>query len=580
MTMILKQFKLIRVIIILMILCLLNIFWPRSSKNVINHNILLSQELSLVKKSNIMIKYYKNHNNINKDKAYVTFIASSSFFPAFQVFLYSLNKNVLSTSNSDSINTLIIGMCQINMAIVNATKIELAKYPNLNYEIHILPLLQGVGLEKARWAVNWSKLFLWSITDFKILFYVDLDVIFLQNVNEVFNYPFEKFLGTSDSGRYNCPDSKKINGGVFLMNPSLETLHSMLISRRLNNSQYETEQVEQGFINFYFKSKCCLPLDFNVQKTTQRYWEKYWIFESIKILHMVGEKPWRSWSHPSVRDNFITKKFKFVGKLRQADSWDADIYQDTHNLWKYYYFQARHYNLNKLSLCVGHNETRLVLNLSNKHYTSLLNYRYLQLDSSIESNNEFVMQILKNDEIRNQLGSIITIFLASEMIDSDFIGITNIWTEVDTIDWTKIDFHEKKLYFWYATYVKNYYDYQELNHPGIIKVMKEIVGNLPLLAPGHFITITNIICSKEVLKILTRDMINMIRSYLRKYGSNKCPFQNGGENCIQHFAKTYMNIWIAMQHISTVYSVDNYILSSQFNEGDEVFEDKNDYFSF
>ena len=52
------------------------------------------------------------------------------------------------------------------------------------------------------------------------------------------------------------------------------------------------------------------------------------------------------------------------------------------------------------------------------------------------------------------------------------------------------------------------------------------------------------------------------------------------ENCIQHFAKTYMNIWIAMQHISTVYSVDNYILSSQFNEGDEVFEDKNDYFSF
>lgn len=578
--MILKQFKLIRIIFVLMILCLLNTFWPRPNKNEID-NMLLSQELSLVKKSNIMIKHYKDNNNINNEKAYATFIASSSFFPAFQVFLYSFYKNVVSnSSSSDRINTLIIGAGQKNMAIVNAAKIELAKYPDINYEIHILPALQSIGLEKPRWAVNWSKLFLWSILDFKILFYVDLDVIFLQNVNDVFNYPFENFLGTSDSGRYNRPDSKRINGGVFLMNPSLEILRSMLISRRLNISQYETEQVEQGFINFYFKSKCCLPLNFNVQKTSQRYWEQYWMLESTKILHMVGEKPWRSWSHATVRDSFITNKYKFVGKLRKADSWDADIYQESHNLWKYYYFKARHYNLNKLCLCVGHNGLKPVLNLSDKHYASLLNYRYLQLDSSIESKNDFVMQVLMSDKIRNQLGPIVTIFLASEMIESDFIGITNIWTEADTIDWTKVDFHEKKVYFWYATHVKNYYDYQELHHPGIIKVMQEIVGSLPHLAPGHFITMNNIICSKEILKNISRDMINMIRSYLRKYGYNKCPFRNGGENCLLHFAETYMNIWIAMQKITTIYSVDNNILSSQFDEGDEVFEDNNEYFSF
>ena len=582
---ILKQYKLLRLILILILLCIINVFWPRNPSSLkIDHKTLLLQELSLVRSSHSIIKHYRNNDNIdNKKNAYATFMASSSFFPAFQVFLYSLNKNVISSSTSQlNSNTVIIGMCYKNKAMINATKIEFAKYPNINYEIHIFPTLQRVGSEKDRWAINWSKLFFWSLIDFKVLLYVDLDVIFLHSVDEVFLTPFDKFLGTSDSGRYNPPNSMRINGGVFLMNPSLDVLRGLLTARHSNISDYESDQVEQGLFNLYFKSKCCLPLDFNMQKTTQRYWEAYWNLETIKILHFVGEKPWRSWAHPSLRDNFITRKLRFVGKLRQADSWDADIYQETHNLWKLNYFQARRRTLGKVSLCVGHFGPRVDLEVSNEHYTSLLRYKYIQLDGRLDIKSDFVLQLLKNEKIRNKLGPIATLFTASELIDSEYMGITNMWTEEDSVDWTKVDLRENVIYFWDARYANNYFSDQELLFPGISRVMKDIVAPPPYgnVAPGFFVQGNTIIASRTVIKNLSRDMINILRSFLRKYGTDNCPFQNSADRCIQIFTETYLNIWIAMTKVEKVYAVDYSVLSSQLDGGDNVHEDKNEYFAF
>ena len=148
----LKQTKLLKIIIVVVVVCLVNVFWFKINSSSIDHNAYLKYELSLIKRSNHIIKYYNNkHNN---DNAYATFMTSSSFFPAFQVFLYSFNKNVLSsssialsssssssksarssTSSSSSLmnsNTIIICICNKDIAMINATKYELAKYPNIN----------------------------------------------------------------------------------------------------------------------------------------------------------------------------------------------------------------------------------------------------------------------------------------------------------------------------------------------------------------------------------------------------------------------------------------------------------------
>jgi alpha-N-acetylglucosamine transferase len=99
--------------------------------------------------------------------------------------------------------------------MINAAVIELAKYPNINYEIHTFPYLESIGDLRERWSKNWSKLFLWRIIDYKVIFYVDLDVLFLEDVSDVFSLKFDSYLGSSDSGHYNPPNTKLMNGGVF-----------------------------------------------------------------------------------------------------------------------------------------------------------------------------------------------------------------------------------------------------------------------------------------------------------------------------------------------------------------------------
>jgi hypothetical protein len=160
------------------------------------------------------------------------------------------------------------------------------------------------------------------------------------------------------------------------------------------------------------------------------------------------------------------------------------------------------------------------------------------------------------------------------------MGITNIWAEEDSVDWTKVDLRENVIYFWDARYANNYKDDQDLNFPGISKVIKDIVGPAPLFPPGFYVQGNTIIASKNVLQNLSRDMINILRSFLRKYGPDNCPFQNAGDKCLQIFTETYLNIWIAMTNVEKVYAVDYSVLSSQTDGGDEVYEDQNEYFAY
>jgi lipopolysaccharide biosynthesis glycosyltransferase len=124
-----------------------------------------------------------------------------------------------------------------------------------------------------------------------------------------------------------------------------------------------------------------MPSSYNVQKTHERYWSRYWNIKSMKILHFTAEKPWSSWSSSYVRDSFISQKLRFIGKLRERESWDADMYQTTHNLWKQYYFEARNHSLSKLTFYVGVRDTSLVPKLSSSYCSSLLQYRYIPVEN-------------------------------------------------------------------------------------------------------------------------------------------------------------------------------------------------------
>lgn len=549
---------------VFVIIVSLIIFCPQSNrkvKNKLGHNISVADELQLVKRSNSIIKYYK-YKNIKEQYAYATFFSSSSFFPAFQVFLYSLNKNVLSLKESQVVtSTLIIGMCDSSTSMINAAVVELAKYPNINYEIHNFPYLESIGDLRERWNKNWSKLFLWSIIDYKVIFYIDLDVLFLENVNDAFSLKIDSYLGSSDSGHYNPPNTKLMNGGVFLMNPSLETLKLLISTRSQNISDYAWWHAEQGLFNFVFRSKCCMPLSYNVQKTHERYWSRYWNIKSIKILHFTAEKPWSSWSSPYVRDSFISQKLRFIGKLRQSDSWDADMFQNTHNLWKQYYFEARNHSLSKLTFFVGIRDTSLVPELSSSHYSSLLQYRYILVEN--------ISSFKYDESLNTKLG---LLFSADELVNSEFVGVSSLQREEESIDWTKVELKENTIYYWSGFHSDSYYEDQEHAYPGTISMIKDLLGSLPPVPTGYFLRGSFLICSRTVFKRITTDFKNVIKIYHSKYGSS-CP------DCFEHFVETYINIWMVVKNVNSVFAVDSNLLSSLRNKGDGVYKDSKEYFA-
>ena len=95
---------------------------------------------------------------------------------------------------------------------------------------------------------------LWNLVDFKTLLYVDLDVLFLRPIHDAFALKFKVFLGTSDLGKWTSPSTRKINGGVFLLQPNKITF-SILMSARGEKHKYAWGEAEEGLFNYVFSTK-------------------------------------------------------------------------------------------------------------------------------------------------------------------------------------------------------------------------------------------------------------------------------------------------------------------------------------
>ena len=282
---------------------------------------------------------------------YATFLASIEYIPALEVFLYTL----ILTKPRYAL-AICIPMNTNETAIRNKLASILSKYPNqLNYYIYSLPIVTPPtggtnkgSIAKERWNINWTKLQLWTLISYEKIFYIDLDVIFMRNIDDVFNYnmyttttsssttttasssssstnqhpltssstsssytdlntpsntPLSTtsttplyFLGTLDWGRWTKPGAIKYNGGVFLLRPSID-IYIKLYTYRYNIRAYRSLEAEQGLFNKVFiKDGCCLPIYYNIQKSISLHIPYLWHPSAVYILHYTDEKPWLSWS--------------------------------------------------------------------------------------------------------------------------------------------------------------------------------------------------------------------------------------------------------------------------------------------
>ena len=270
--------------------------------------------------------------------AYAAFFASEDFLPAMQVLLHSLSATAPEYP-------LVLGVVE---GLISPSVLAAAlRHATMPIEVQVWPAVPPPPAAKqaARWAINWTKLRLWQLERFRKVLYLDADVLVLQNLDEVFRNPLDRFLGTPDWGRWTRPGSTKMNGGVFLFEPSAARLASMASFASMTH-KYRSEEAEQGLLNGFFGAQaCCLPHVYNAQKTLAMHYPTLFNLSAIKVLHFTGEKPWREWGTAASR----SKRRALVSPAQRlaraaADSWDGNDYTAIHAHWHRAYFRARDFD--------------------------------------------------------------------------------------------------------------------------------------------------------------------------------------------------------------------------------------------
>ena len=176
--------------------------------------------------------------------AYATFFGSEDFLPAVQVLLHTL-------AATRPAHPLVL--CVVEGAVSRAALAAVLHRAPMRVEVQLwTPLLPPPGSTHApRWALNWNKLRLWQLPGYSKVLYLDADMLVLRNMDSAFEARVDRFLGTPDWGKWTRPGSAKMNGGVFLLQPSEDTFRRLVaFSRR--TGRYRSLEAEQGLLNAYF----------------------------------------------------------------------------------------------------------------------------------------------------------------------------------------------------------------------------------------------------------------------------------------------------------------------------------------
>jgi hypothetical protein len=272
--------------------------------------------------------------------AYAAFFASEDFLPAIQVLLHSL-------SATAPAYPLVLGV--VEGAVSGAALAAALRHATMPVEVQLWPRLPPPrgARQAARWGVNWTKLRLWQLEQYAKVLYLDADVLVLRNLDDAFDAPLgarASFLGTPDWGKWTRPGSAKMNGGVFLLAPSAARM-ARLSAFAAHTARYRSQEAEQGLFNAYFGAKaCCLPHTFNAQKTLSVHYPALFNLSAIRVLHFVGEKPWRQWGSAAALDAArAAVPAPERARRAAADEWDGegDAYGSLHAMWQGVYLRLR-----------------------------------------------------------------------------------------------------------------------------------------------------------------------------------------------------------------------------------------------
>jgi alpha-N-acetylglucosamine transferase len=139
---------------------------------------------------------------------------------------------------------------------------------------------------------NFCKLRLWQLTEYERVVFIDADALVLKNIDKLFSYP--EFCAAPNVYE-GLGDFHRMNSGVFVAKPSLETFDAMLEALDVPDAFWR--RTDQTFLEHFFPDWHGLPVTMNMLQYVWFAMPDLWDWKSIGVLHYQYEKPWET-DHP------------------------------------------------------------------------------------------------------------------------------------------------------------------------------------------------------------------------------------------------------------------------------------------
>lgn len=146
------------------------------------------------------------------------------------------------------------------------------------------------------WTYTFDKLFIFGITKYKKIVYLDSDMIVLKNIDELFDYDHMSAV-IADKSYPGNQKWTKLNSGLMVVEPNdflVDKLVAMIpiVSKK---KEYFGDQdvIQEYYPNWDSNPHLCLSESYNVFHGHCDYYLKNKIINEIKVIHFVGKsKPW------------------------------------------------------------------------------------------------------------------------------------------------------------------------------------------------------------------------------------------------------------------------------------------------
>ena len=478
----------------------------------------------------------------NSDFAYVTLYTDDEHYPALQVFLSSLHMT----------------RPKYTLFIAASLNIDSRRLRNAVDKLYPRPVVIEVwNQSRVGFSYDMLQLRVWDLVQYKRVIYVDVDVLFLNNVDSFLNHAVDQ--GLCASWQELGTGKTYLDSGVMLVEPSTRTFQALTAVQAMHASA-------ATLLNSFFRHcSCRLPPVLNAQVALGH--PSLPPEHEIFILHFTAEKPWRRWSTKRFRERWIQPQFPSI-----VYGLDVDVFDHEHRLWKEVFLRLLQLDKH-LRFWQMYHSKRCWAKLESDSL-----FRRIRLSGPMSGPDDFDAEVfearLSNPLFQASFGEFAGLMALYKykvrLRERPFIGFTSWrwkdkqdWMEGASIDWTKVDFVGRKVYYWYAIYMSDFFDCIDIQHPGMRRVFSIVLdGKLPALGAGYYAMSNYFIMHVSLFESFMQFAMPVVDAYLTLYPlTSKCPFStphNQENRCGGFFAERLLHVWAAsLEDVQMVYAVDN-----------------------